>query len=326
MCPPTRFCFTRVLLVVCVWLWPIASLRAELLLPAQHSWAVEGVPAADEVVEYLICDFQGACESLGLGDRSKAGSPITLQYLFDGPKKLRARYCRATSQGISTGDCGPLSAASSTFRYDSALHPEQVEAFPRGPRGGSVRLGYHDRIERSIPLGFSLPLADPQLHIGVDSPSSRTRIRIRVVGAKNRNRTYLIAYARRLNPGPTELSWPFPRLSQALRDGEEELIVRLDMLRGEASIGNGGSADTQAPVAPHVTTSELFGTLVQLFDADQDGVPAWPALGHSPCPSARWQDCSDNCVEVYNPDQSDSAGTGHGDVCQPTKASPSSRR
>ena len=54
-------------------------------------------------------------------------------------------------------------------------------------------------------------------------------------------------------------------------------------------------------------------------DRDQDGFPEYDQQGNllteNPCTGGKSSGCNDNCLEIYNPDQSDSDGDGIGDAC-----------
>jgi hypothetical protein len=276
---------------------------------------VEDPVAADEIVEYLICDTDGACQVLGSGDRTVAGSPIRVSHFRPGLNTLRARYCLATPKGESTGDCGPLSDASTPFRYDGALSLKQFISHSDEIGGPSVNLTRWKRYEIIIPLGMAPPVSEPEIRLDVVVPEGGARLWMVVKGVKNPWRTYLRTRAK-LAGGKTEIVQAFPRLQDAMSNGETAIRIRLRVLRGDLLIGQGDPMSEVGLHAPQIGGSTLFGSLVTLFDDDADGVPFWPSRKFPSCETSQWIGCSDNCDGRYNPDQVDSGSDGVGDGCE----------
>jgi hypothetical protein len=299
-------------MTILVLVLPLALARpatGALLLPSAHSWGVEDAAAADEIVEYLICDADGACEVLGSGDRSMAGSPIRVSHFLPGWNTLRARYCIATPEGESTGDCGPLSDASTPFRYDGGLSLKQFISHGDEIGGPGVDLTRWNRYEIIIPLGMAPPVGEPEIRFDAVVPEGGARLWMVVKGVRNPWRTYLRTRAT-LAEGKIEIAQAFPRLQEAMRKGETAVRLRLRVLRGRLLLGQGDPISEDGLQAPQIGGSTLFGSLVTLFDDDADGVPFWPSRKFPSCETSQWLGCSDNCDDRYNPDQADVCEVG----------------
>jgi len=86
------------------------------------------------------------------------------------------------------------------------------------------------------------------------------------------------------------------------------VISSSDAMIGDTSVLPQDSSAELFPVCCYaVGDSDCDGIL---DDGDSSGVP-----GDNPCPDGETENCDDNCIDMYNPNQEELDGDGLGDVC-----------
>jgi hypothetical protein len=292
---------------------------ATVLVSDEHFWAVTVPVDPGNVVEYHLCDLDGAaCMPLGVGDASKAGSPIRVDHRSIPSGRLRVRVCVEATLDAPERSCGPFSRAGVAFRFAPTLEPASFVSLPPAFVEETIQLSPGDRLV--VPL--EVPVAPPfaaVLRMGLFAPSGGVRVELR---SDDPNGPVL--YENGCTRCAGERTWD---VSAALGGGVQgkNIFATIEAIGATVAIGGADPAESSFP-APHLV---LYPSRRFLPDSDGDGVPddgdGSGAVGDLSCAEGEWLGCDDSCPTVANLRQGDGDADGLGDACDNCRRVPNPR-